>query len=114
MNLQQRMQHDLDFLKRAFPHLQEQFPDFAWVASESYVADYFLGFQNIIFVTLESIHVRRKSDGTEVYSVNLPHDEFLDFPSIYAAAEFIGRKCHAFTPIDASAAALEARFGGAS
>ncbi len=39
------------------------------------------------------------------------HD-FLDFPSIYAAAEFIGLKARAFTSIDATAAALGARFGG--
>lgn len=97
MNLQQRIERDLDFLEKAFPHLKEQFPDFDWVASESCVADYFLGFENAIFVELESIHVRRKNDGTEVYSVNLPHDDFLDFPSICAAAEFIGRKARAFT-----------------
>ena len=114
MDLQQRIDRDIEFLEKAFPNLQEQFPDFRWAASESFVADYCIAFQNVIFVAIESIHVHRKGDGTEVYSVNLPHDEWMDFPTIYAAVEFIGRKARALTPINASAEALEARFGGAS
>jgi len=45
------------------------------------------------------------------YSVVLP-SEFHKFPTIYAAVEFIGRISSGLTPINTSAEALEARFGG--
>ena len=41
--------------------------------------------------------------------MNFTDEEFLDF-----AVEFIGRTSRALTPIDASAEALEARFGSES
>ena len=114
ISLKEMMELDLEFLQKAFPCLQEEFPGFCWVVNESHVADYCIAFQNVIFTSLESVHVRRKRDGTEIYSVNLPHDEWLDFPSIHAAVEFIGRRSRAFTPINVNATALESRLGGES
>ena len=119
MDLQQRMQCDLGFLKQAFPHLQEQFPKGAWHGRVE--QNLFSGYHVAFWiedadgdpVSLVSIMVMFL-DEKLVYSLALPVKNSINFPTIYAAVEFIGRKAHALTPIDASAEALEARFGGES
>ena len=116
--LQKRIERDLDFLRRAFPHLQEQFPDgYWWVDDKSNTDSYRIHFQDRIEQRCEEAHyfglVRILSVGCDLASHGYTAHG-LYFPTIYAAAEFIGRASHALTPTNASAAALEARFGGAS
>ena len=123
-NLQQQMERDLAVLKAAFPHLQEQFPEgewMSWIASQSYglafelehcVRLLWVDFQVEMSISIIFGEVIASPVGTS-YSVVLP-SEFHNFPTIYAAVEFIGRISRGLTPIDASAEALEARFGGAS
>ena len=124
MNLEQRMERDLAVLKAAFPHLQGQFPEgewMSWITSQSYglafelehcVRLLWIDFQVEMPTSIIFGEVIESPVGTS-YSVVLP-SEFHKFPTIYAAAEFIGRTSRALTPIDASAEALEARFGSES
>ncbi len=107
-DLQSQMERDLEFLKKAFPHLQEAFPCGKWIC---WVRQPDLG--TIIFrdddarIVQISIQLADKT----IYSVCSTPGTDCEFPTIYAAVEFIGRMAHGLTPIDASAAALEARFG---
>ena len=124
MNLKKQMERDLAVLKAAFPHLQGQFPEgewMSWITSQSYglafelehcVRLLWIDFQVEMSISIIFGEVIKSPVGTS-YSVVLP-SEFHKFPPIYAAVEFIGRTSRALTPINASAAALKARFGGAS
>jgi len=134
MNLQQRMTHDLEFLGKAFPHLKERFPggkwmhrildfhsthqmsggsiEFQFVIQETWITT--LGSEATVQVPILSIvylSVRKKHP---YYLNGYGEHGCLSFPTIYAAAEFIGRISRALTPVDASAEALESRFGGES
>jgi len=132
MNLQQQMARDLAVLKAAFPLLPEEFSDGRWESkitsgeesetvgsySVSFGIDIgrvnFAGQRFEVFVPLVLVEYETIRASWCRYSINTPDGEDLYFPTVYSAIEFIGRISRALTLIDASAAALEARFGGAS
>lgn len=117
MDLQQRMQQDLDFLKQTFPHSQEQFPDGRWAAKvtsgegDECVGSYCisLGFDvdrtNIldqwyeVYVPLLLIDVCDSRHELARYAVEMGDGENFYLPTIRQAVEFIGRISRALTPV---------------